>query len=266
MNAKKYAAEAIGTFWLVLGGCGSAVLAAAFPEVGIGLLGVSLAFGLTVLTMAYAIGHISGCHLNPAVTVGLTAGGRFPASDVVPYIVAQVVGGVIGAAVLYVIASGKPDFVIGGFASNGYGDLSPGKYGLLAALVTEVVMTAMFLFIILGCHPWPGAGGLRPDRHRPRPDPDPPDLDPGHQHLGQPGAQHRRRGVRGRRGIWASCGCSGWRRCWAAPSAAALYSWLSPNEEPPVTGNAEAPLTQSGTASTAGPHGLPPWSLFRGSS
>jgi aquaporin Z len=151
MNAKKYVAEAIGTFWLVLGGCGSAVLAAAFPDVGIGLLGVSLAFGLTVLTMAYAIGHISGCHLNPAVTIGLTAGGRFPASDVVPYIVAQVIGGLIGAGVLYVIASGGPGFdVAKGFASNGYGDLSPGKYSFLAALVTEVVMTALFLFIILG--------------------------------------------------------------------------------------------------------------------
>ena len=151
MNAKKYVAEAIGTFWLVLGGCGSAVLAAAFPDVGIGLLGVSLAFGLTVLTMAYSIGHISGCHLNPAVTVGLLAGGRFPASDVVPYIVAQVIGGIVGAAVLYIIASGAPGFdVTKGFASNGYADLSPGKYTMLAALVTEVVMTAMFLFIIMG--------------------------------------------------------------------------------------------------------------------
>ena len=151
MNSKKYVAEAIGTFWLVLGVCGSAVLAAAFPEVGIGLLGVSLAFGLTVLTMAYSIGHVSGCHLNPAVTVGLTAGGRFPASDVLPYIIAQVVGGLIGGAVLYIIASGGPGFdVAKGIASNGYGELSPGKYSLLAGLVTEVVMTAMFLFIILG--------------------------------------------------------------------------------------------------------------------
>src|SRR3954469_1309051 len=149
--SKRLAAEFIGTAWLVLGGCGSAVLAAAFPDVGIGLLGVSLAFGLTVLTMAYAIGHVSGCHLNPAVTIGLTAGGRFPASDVVPYIVAQVIGGLIGAAVLYVIASGGPGFdVAKGFAANGYGDLSPGKYSFLAALVTEVVMTALFLFIILG--------------------------------------------------------------------------------------------------------------------
>ena len=201
MNAKKYAAEAIGTFWLVLGGCGSAVLAAAFPEVGIGLLGVSLAFGLTVLTMAYAIGHISGCHLNPAVTIGLTAGGRFPASDVVPYIVAQVVGGVIGAAVLYLIASGKPDFIIGGFASNGYGELSPGKYGFAGGAGLRGGDDRHVPVHHHGLDPWPGAGGLRANRHRPRADPDPSDLDPGHQHLGQPGAQHRRRGVRRRRGV-----------------------------------------------------------------
>jgi aquaporin Z len=151
MNSRKYAAEAIGTFWLVLGGCGSAVLAAAFPEVGIGLLGVSLAFGLTVVTMAYAIGHISGAHLNPAVTIGLTAGGRFPSSDVLPYVVAQVVGGVVAGAVLYVIASGAPGFdLANGFAANGYGAHSPGGYSLLAGFVTEVVMTAMFLFIIMG--------------------------------------------------------------------------------------------------------------------
>ena len=148
---KQLGAEFIGTFWLVLGGCGSAVLAAAFPQVGIGLLGVSLAFGLTVVTMAYAIGHISGCHLNPAVTVGLTAGGRFPAGDVLPYIVAQVVGAIIAGGVLYVIASGAPGFDLAkGFASNGYGEHSPGGYSLLAGFVTEVVMTAMFLFIIMG--------------------------------------------------------------------------------------------------------------------
>lgn len=151
MNSKKYVAELIGTFWLVLGGCGSAVISAAFPQVGIGLLGVSLAFGLTVVTMAYAIGHISGCHLNPAVTVGLTAGGRFPSSDVLPYIVAQVLGGIIAGAVLYAIASGAPGFdVAKGFASNGYGEHSPGGYNLFAAFITEVVMTAMFLFIIMG--------------------------------------------------------------------------------------------------------------------
>jgi len=148
---KKYGAEFFGTFWLVLGGCGSAVLAAAFPNVGIGLLGVALAFGLTVLTMAYAIGHISGCHLNPAVSVGLWAGGRFPANQLVPYIVAQVLGGVVAGCVLYVIASGKAGFdVSAGFASNGYGAHSPGGYSLPAALVCEVVMTMMFLLIILG--------------------------------------------------------------------------------------------------------------------
>jgi aquaporin Z len=147
----KYAAELVGTFWLVLGGCGSAVLAAAFPNVGIGLLGVALAFGLTVLTMAFAIGHISGCHLNPAVSVGLWAGGRFPAKDLLPYIVAQVIGGVVAGGVLYLIASGKAGFELSsGFASNGYGEHSPGGYSLLAALVTEVVMTAMFLVVILG--------------------------------------------------------------------------------------------------------------------
>ena len=147
----KYAAEFFGTFWLVLGGCGSAVLAAAFPEVGIGLLGVSLAFGLTVLTMAYAIGHISGCHLNPAVSIGLWAGGRFPSKDLAPYIVSQVLGGIVAGAVLYIIASGKAGFdVSAGFASNGYGEHSPGGYSLLAALVTEVVMTMMFLLVIMG--------------------------------------------------------------------------------------------------------------------
>lgn len=147
----KYGAEFVGTFWLVLGGCGSAVLAAAFPNVGIGLLGVSLAFGLTVLTMAYAIGHISGCHLNPAVSVGLWAGGRFPANQLLPYIVAQVLGAVVAGGVLFLIASGKAGFdVSAGFASNGYGTHSPGGYSFLAALITEVVMTMMFLIIILG--------------------------------------------------------------------------------------------------------------------
>jgi len=148
---KKLAAEFIGTFWLVLGGCGSAVLAAAFPDVGIGLLGVSLAFGLTVLTMAFAIGHISGCHLNPAVSIGLWSGGRFSSAELGPYIGAQVAGGLAGAAILYVIASGQTGFdVTAGFASNGYGEHSPGGYSLVAALVTEIVMTFMFLIIILG--------------------------------------------------------------------------------------------------------------------
>jgi len=148
---RPYEAEFFGTFWLVLGGCGSAVLAAAFPGVGIGLLGVSLAFGLTVLTMAFAIGHISGCHLNPAVSIGLWAGGRFPGKKLLPYIAAQVVGGVAAGGVLYLIASGKAGFdPTAGFASNGYGEHSPGGYSLLAALICEVVMTMMFLLIILG--------------------------------------------------------------------------------------------------------------------
>lgn len=150
-NTTRYIAEGIGTFWLTFAGCGSAVLAAAFPSVGIGLLGVSLAFGLTVLTMAYSIGHLSGCHLNPAVTVGLTVGGRFPANQVAPYIGAQVAGAIAGAAVLYVIASGAPGFDLAkGFAANGYGEHSPGRYSLVAALVCEVVMTGFFLFIIMG--------------------------------------------------------------------------------------------------------------------
>jgi len=160
---KQYGAEFLGTFWLVLGGCGSAVLAAAFPNVGIGLLGVSLAFGLTVLTMAYAIGHISGCHLNPAVSIGLWAGGRFPATHLAPYIVAQVLGAIAAGAVLYVIASGAPGFDVSkGFASNGYGAHSPGGYSLLAALVTEVVMTMFFLLVILGATDKRAPAGLAP--------------------------------------------------------------------------------------------------------
>jgi len=148
---KQSGAEFLGTFWLVLGGCGSAVLAAAFPNVGIGLHGVALAFGLTVLTMAYAIGHISGCHLNPAVSIGLWAGGRFSGAKLVPYIVAQVLGAIAAGGVLFVIASGAPGFdVAAGFASNGYGEHSPGGYSLMAALVTEVVMTMFFLLVILG--------------------------------------------------------------------------------------------------------------------
>ncbi|MCK3776298.1 aquaporin Z [Ensifer sesbaniae] len=147
---KRLSAEFLGTFWLVFGGCGSAVLAAAFPEVGIGLLGVSFAFGLTVLTMAYAVGGISGGHFNPAVSVGLTVAGKFPAQKLVGYVISQVLGAIAAAAVLYLIASGKADFQLGGFAANGYGEHSPGGYSLTAALVTEVVMTFFFLFIILG--------------------------------------------------------------------------------------------------------------------
>ncbi len=147
---KKLVAEFIGTLWLVLGGCGSAVLAAGFPELGIGFVGVALAFGLTVVTMAYAIGHISGCHLNPAVSIGLWMGGRFSGKELVPYIVAQVMGGIAGAGILYTIASGQPGFELGGFAANGYAEHSPGGYSLMAALVTEIVMTFIFLFVILG--------------------------------------------------------------------------------------------------------------------
>ena len=151
MNTQKYAAEAIGTFWLTFAGCGSAVIAAGFPQVGIGLLGVSLAFGLSVVTMAYAIGHISGAHLNPAVTLGLAAGGRFPAGQVIPYIVAQVVGAIIASGVLYLIASGAAGFDLAkGFASNGYAEHSPGQYSLVACLISEVVMTMIFLFVIMG--------------------------------------------------------------------------------------------------------------------
>ncbi|MFA4993812.1 MAG: aquaporin Z [Bdellovibrionales bacterium] len=160
---KQYGAELIGTFWLVLGGCGSALLAAAFPQVGIGFLGVAFAFGLTVLTMAYAIGPISGCHLNPAVTVGLWVAGKFPKKKVLPYMGSQVVGGIIAAAVLYVIASGRPGFdITAGFASNGYGAHSPGGYSLGAAFVTEVVMTMMFLVIILGATSKRAARGFAP--------------------------------------------------------------------------------------------------------
>ncbi|CAM5785331.1 aquaporin Z [Rhizobacter fulvus] len=160
---KAYGAEFFGTFWLVLGGCGSAVLAAAFPGFGIGFAGVALAFGLTVLTMAYAIGHISGCHLNPAVSIGLWAGGRFEGSKLLPYIVAQVLGAAVAGGVLYLIASGKADFsTAGGFASNGFGEHSPGKYSLVAALVCEVVMTMMFLIVIMGATDRRAPAGFAP--------------------------------------------------------------------------------------------------------
>jgi aquaporin Z len=163
METQKYAAEAIGTFWLTFTGCGSAVIAAGFPQVGIGLVGVSLAFGLSVVTMAYAIGHISGCHLNPAVTVGLAAGGRFPASQILPYVIAQVIGAIVAAAVLYLIASGAPGFDLAkGFASNGYDAHSPGQYSLLAGFITEVVMTMMFLFIIMGATHGRAPAGFAP--------------------------------------------------------------------------------------------------------
>jgi aquaporin Z len=161
--SKKLTAEFIGTFWLVLGGCGSAVLAAKFPEIGIGLVGVALAFGLTVVTMAYAVGHISGGHFNPAVTVGLFAGGRTSAGELLPYILAQLAGGILAALVLYAIASGKPGFdLAGGFAANGYGEHSPGGYSLIAALIIEVVLTAGFLFVIMGATDSRAPSGLAP--------------------------------------------------------------------------------------------------------
>ncbi|WP_137388216.1 aquaporin Z [Rhodoligotrophos defluvii] len=163
MDIKKLVAEALGTFWLTFGGCGSAVIAAAFPDVGIGLLGVALAFGLTVLTMAYAVGHVSGAHFNPAVTVGLAAGGRFPSSQIIPYVVAQVIGAILAAAVLYVIASGTASFnPDGGFAANGYGEHSPGKYSLTAALIAEFLLTAAFLFIIMGATHGMAPAGFAP--------------------------------------------------------------------------------------------------------
>ena len=163
MNTQKYAAEFIGTFWLTFAGCGSAVIAAGFPQVGIGLVGVSLAFGLSVVTMAYAIGHVSGAHLNPAVTVGLAAGGRFPTGQIIPYIIAQVIGAVVAAAVLYLIASGAAGFDLAkGFASNGYGEHSPGQYSLAASLICEVVMTMIFLFVIMGATHGKAPAGFAP--------------------------------------------------------------------------------------------------------
>jgi aquaporin Z len=163
MDMRKLSAEAVGTAWLTFGGCGSAVISAGFPQVGIGLLGVAFAFGLTVLTMAYSIGHISGCHLNPAVTVGLWTGGRFPKDDVIPYIVAQVVGAIVGATVLYIIASGSPDFdAAKGFAANGYGEHSPGHYGMMAGFLAEVLLTMMFIFIIMGATHSSAPAGFAP--------------------------------------------------------------------------------------------------------
>ena len=187
----KYIAEFLGTFWLVLGGCGSAVLAAAFPDVGIGLLGVSLAFGLTVVTMAYAIGHISGCHLNPAVSIGLFVGGRFPAGQLLPYIVSQVLGGIAAGGVLYVIASGSAGFdVAAGFASNGYGAHSPGGYALSSVLVCEIVMTAMFLLVILGATDSRAPQGFAPLAIGLTLVPDPPDQHSGVEHLRESCPQH----------------------------------------------------------------------------
>jgi aquaporin Z len=202
MDAKKYAAEAIGTFWLTFAGCGSAVIAAAFPQVGIGLVGVSLAFGLSVVTMVYAIGHVSGCHLNPAVTVGLAAGGRFPVGQIAPYVIAQVIGAVAASALLYVIASGAAGFDVGkGFASNGYGEHSPGQYGLFACFIMEVVMTMMFLFIIMGATHGKAPAGFAPG-DRTCAGHDPSGQHPRHQHVGQSRAQHGSGVVRGWMGAW----------------------------------------------------------------
>ena len=189
---KRAAAEFFGTFWLVFGGCGAAVLAAGVPNVGIGYAGVALAFGLTVLTMAFAIGHISGCHLNPAISVGLVVGKRFPAADLLPYIVAQVVGAIAAAGVLFIIASGIPSFdVHAGFALNGYGEHSPQGYSLLAGFVAEVVLTAFFLIVIMGVHRHPCPQRTGTHRHRPVPDADSPGRYSGHKHVGEPSAQHR---------------------------------------------------------------------------
>jgi len=175
--SKRCIAEFFGTFWLVFGGCGAAVLACNFPADGIGFIGVAFAFGLTVLTMAYAIGHISGCHLNPAVTLGLVTGNRFPAKEAIPYWVAQVLGAVVAAGLLYVVASGQPGYVVGGFASNGYGIHSPGGYSLAACLVAEVLLTFFFILVIMGSTDQRAA--------------DPPDQHPGHQYVGKPGPLYR---------------------------------------------------------------------------
>ncbi len=211
--SKRLGAEFLGTFWLVLGGCGSAVLAAAFPDVGIGLLGVSLAFGLTVLTMAFAIGHISGCHLNPAVSVGLWSRRPVPASELLPYVVAQVVGGVVGAGVLYLIASGgRASTPAAASRRTATATHSPGGYSLVAAFVAEVVMTFMFLMVILGATDRRAPAGFAPIAIGLGADADPPDQHPGDQHLGEPGAQHRAGAVRRRAGRSASSGCSGSRR------------------------------------------------------
>ena len=206
---KRISAEFLGTFWLVLGGCGAAVLAAGFPQMGIGFVGVALAFGLTVLTMGYAIGHISGFHLNPAVSFGLAVGGRFSWSELPATSPRRLPEAIVGSAVLYGIASGKPGFdVHAGFASNGYGVHSPGGYSLGACLLCEVVMTFVFLMIILGATRRPRAQRLRAHRHRPWPHADSPHQHPGHQYLGEPGAQHRTGALRWRMAL-SSCGCSG---------------------------------------------------------
>ncbi len=235
---RKAFAELFGTFWLVLGGCGSAVISAGFPDVGIGLLGVAFAFGLTVLTMAYAIGHISGCHLNPAVTVGLWAGGRFPAREILPYVVAQVIGGIAAAFVLYSIASGKAgfDLAASGLAANGVGDLSPGGYSMQAGILTEVVMTAFFLLIIMGSTHNRAPAGFAPIA-----------IGLGLTLIHLISIPVTNTSVNPARStavaVFAGGGYLGqlWL-FWVAPIVGgaiggALYAWLSPNEEPPIAGD-----------------------------
>ena len=245
MDLRKCLAEAIGTFWLTFAGCGSAVIASGFPEVGIGLLGVSLAFGLTVLTMAYAIGHISGCHLNPAVTVGLAAGGRFPMKDVGPYVVAQVVGAVIAAAVLYAIASGAPGFDLAkGFAANGYGEHSPGKYSLFAGLLAEIVLTMMFLFIIMGATHGKAPVGFAPLA-----------IGLGLTLIHLVGIPITNTSVNPARSTGPALFVGGWALAqlwmfWVAPLIGGvlggiLYRWLSPEPSAQVTGNAPASKIRS---------------------
>lgn len=241
-NSQKYAAELIGTFWLTFGGCGSAVLAAAFPELGIGFMGVSLAFGLTVLTMAYAIGHVSGCHLNPAVTVGLAAGGRFPTSQILPYVVAQVLGAILGALVLYVIASGAPGFdaAASGFALNGYGEHSPGGYSMGAAFVAEVVLTAFFLFIIMGATHGRAPVGFAPIA-----------IGLGLVLIHLISIPITNTSVNPARSTGPALFAGGWAlgqlwMFWIAPliggaAGGILYRWLSPQPEEPVVGGIRSP-------------------------
>lgn len=248
---RRCSAEFLGTLWLVFGGCGAAVLAAAFPNVGIGLLGVALAFGLTVLTMAYAIGHISGCHLNPAVTIGLWAGKRFPARDLAPYIVAQVIGAICGAGVLLVIASGKPGFdVQSGFAANGYADHSPGGYSLLAALVTEIVLTFMFLIIILGATDGRAPKGFAPIA-----------IGLGLTLIHLIGIPVTNLSVNPARSTGPAIFVGGWALAqlwlfWVAPIVGAgvagyAYTWLGVGGEEPVVGEAASSTAVAGARSSA---------------
>jgi aquaporin Z len=248
---RRCSAEFLGTLWLVFGGCGAAVLAAAFPNVGIGLLGVALAFGLTVLTMAYAIGHISGCHLNPAVTIGLWAGKRFPARDLAPYIVAQVIGAICGAGVLLVIASGKPGFdVQSGFAANGYADHSPGGYSLLAAMVTEVVLTFMFLIIILGATDGRAPKGFAPIA-----------IGLGLTLIHLIGIPVTNLSVNPARSTGPAIFVGGWALAqlwlfWVSPIVGAAlagyaYTWLGVGGEEPVVGEAEPSTAVAGASSSA---------------